>query len=147
MKNKKAFLIRNFLIASVLFSGIFALYTLGIIGIAGEYQNNEIINEEISSHYNQLTETTDKIEIARATTATGEGLGFRGAFDIAFGATFTVIQLLFSTLGLYGSVIGNFASDFGVNSQVVGTLGIILLSILTVIIVFIWLSSVSRGKI
>ena len=147
IQSKQAFLTRNFIIAAILFSGVFALFTAGIIGVADNYQNTDIINEEIASNYNKLTETTDKVELARGTTTTGEGLGFRGTFDVAFAATFTVIQLVFSTLDLYGTVAGSFAGDFGVPTQIVAIFFTIILSILTVIIVWNWLSSISRGKI
>ena len=98
-------------------------------------------------NYNKLVETTNKVEVARSTTASGEGLGFRGAFDVAFASTFTVIQLVFSTLDLYGTVIGSFAGDFGVNTQVIAILGTVLLSVLTIILTWNWLSSISRGRI
>ncbi len=146
-QQKKAFLTRNFVMAAVLFSGIFALYVLAIFGIADAYGNTDIINQDIISSYDTLVETTDKVELARATTATGEGLGFRGTFDVAFAATFTVIQLVFSTLDLYGVISGSFAGDFGIPTQVAAVFFTVLLSLLTIQIVWNWLSSISRGKI
>ena len=55
--------------------------------------------------------------------------------------------MVFSTLDLFGDMSGSFAEDFGFDPSVTAIGFIIALSILTTIIVFIWISSISRGKI
>lgn len=144
---KKPFLTRDFVIAGILFSGLIALWVLAIAGIQSEYDSTLLTNEEFANTYNKLEEQTEKIETARQAAAAGEGLSFVGTFDVAFQSTFTVIQMVFSTLGLFGDMTGSFAEDFGFDPTVTKVVFLIGLSILTTIIVFIWISSISRGKI
>lgn len=147
MMHKKSFLTRNFVIAGVLFSGIVALYVLMIAGISNEYDSTLLTNEEFSENYDKLVEQTERIETARATAAAGEGLSFIGTFDVAFQSTFTVIQMVFQTLNLFGDITGNFAEDFGLDPTVTKIAFLIGLAILTTLIVWTWISSISRGKI
>ena len=147
MIDKKGFLTRDFVIAGILFSGIIALFVLSIAGIQDEYDTDQLTNPEFAANYDRLTEQTEKIETARAASAAGEGLSFIGTFDVAFQSTFTVIQMVFSTLDLFGDMTGSFAEDFGLDPTVTRIVFLIALAILTTIIVFIWISSISRGKI
>jgi len=147
LKNKKSFLTRDFVIAGILFSGIIALWVLAIAGIQDEYDSTLLTDEDFASKYDKLTEQTKKIETARSSAATGEGLSFLGSFDVAFQSTFTVIQMVFSTLGLFGDMTGSFAEDFGFDPTVSKIVFLIGLSILTTILIFVWISSISRGKI
>lgn len=146
-KRKKGFLTRDFIIAGLLFSGIIALYVIAIAGISSEYDTSILTNENFADNYDKLTETTDKVETARSASAEGGGLSFVGTFDVAFQSTFTVIQMVFSTLSLFGNMTANFAEDFGLDSTVVNIVFILGLAILTVLIVWTWISSISRGKI
>jgi hypothetical protein len=145
--NKKAFLTRDFVIAGILFSGLIALWVLAIAGISDQYDSTTLVNEDFADNYDKLEETAEKIEVSRATSATGGGLSFIGTFDVAFQSTFTVIQMVFSTLDLFGEVTGNFAEDFGFDPTVTKILFLVALAILTTILVFVWISSISRGKI
>ena len=147
MISKKPFLTRDFVIAGLLFSGLIALYVLAIAGIQSEYDSTLLTNEDFAGKYDKLTEQTQKLETARSATAAGEGLSFVGTFDVAFQSVFTVIQMVFSTLNLFGDMTGSFAEDFGFDPTVTQTFFIMALGILTTIIVFIWVSSISRGKI
>ncbi len=147
MINKKGFLTRDFVIAGILFSGMVALFVLAIAGIQDEYDSTLLTNEDFAENYDRLTEQTEKIETARSASAGGEGLSFLGTFDVAFQSTFTVIQMVFSTLDLFGDMTGSFASDFGFDPTVTRIVFLIALAILTTIIIFIWISSISRGRI
>lgn len=147
MINKKSFLTRNFVIAGVLFSGIVALYVLMIAGISDEYGSSLLTNEEFANNYDTLVNQTEKIETARETAAAGDGLSFIGTFDVAFQSTFTVIQMVFQTLDLFGDMSGSFAEDFGLDPTVTKITFLIALAILTTLIVWTWISSISRGKI
>ncbi len=144
---KKSFLTRNFVIAGVLFSGIVALYVLAIAGISNQYDTSILTNEDFSDNYDRLIEQTNRIETARQTAAAGEGLSFIGTFDVAFQSTFTVIQMVFQTLNLFGDITGSFAEDFGIDPTVTRVTFLIGLAILTTLIVWNWISSISRGKI
>lgn len=145
--NKKSFLTREFIMAGVLFSGMIALWVLAIGGISDQYDSTLLVNDEFADNYDRLTEQTEKIETARKTAAAGGGLSFIGTFDVAFQSTFTVIQMVFSTLDLFGDMTGSFAEDFGLDPTVTKIVFLIALALLTVVLVWTWISSISRGKI
>ena len=145
--NKKAFLTRNFIIAGVLFSGVVALFVLAVAGISDEYDTDILTNPEFAANYDKLVDQTERIETARKSAAAGEGLSFIGTFDVAFQSTFTVIQMVFQTLDLFGNTADNFAEDFGLDPSVTRIVFIIALAILATLIVWNWISSISRSKI
>ena len=147
MKIKKGFLTRNFVIAAVLFSGIVALFVLAIAGISNEYDSTLLVNEEFSENYDRLVEQTERVETARAASSAGEGLKFKGTFDVVFQSTFTVIQMVFQSLDLFGDMTTSFSEDFGINPSVTRIVFLIALAILTTLIVWTWISSISRGRI
>lgn len=144
---KKGFLTRNFVVAAILFSGVVALFVLAIAGISDEYDSTLLVNEKFSENYDTLVEQTDRVETARETAAAGGGLSFVGTFDVAFQSTFTVIQMVFQSLGLFGDMTESFSEDFGINPSVTRIVFLIALAILTALIVFNWISSISRGRI
>lgn len=144
---KKGVLTRDLVIGAILFSAIVALCLLAVTGISDEYDSTLLVDQDFMDNYNKLSEFTSGVETTRSAAADTGGLSFIGTFDVAFQSTFTVIQMVFSTLDLFGGMSDNFADDFGLDSGVVKLAFIVGLSILTVIIVFIWISSISRGKI
>ena len=145
---KKGYITRDFVIAGLLFTGIISMFVLFIAGMASEYDQPVLVSSSFSSNYDKLGEISDKVEIMRGTTAAGEGLSLVGVFDIAFTATFTVIQLVFSTLALAGSLPAKIIIDFTfIDSTVAANFFVLGLAIITTTIVFVWISSVSRGKI
>ncbi len=147
-KNKRGWITRDFVVASLLFTGVVAMFVLFVAGMAAEYNQPNLVSSSFSENYDNLGEVSDKVEVMRSTTAAGEGLSLIGAFDIAFTATFTVIQLIFSTLALAGTIPAKVIVDFTfIDSTVAANFFILGLAIITTIIVISWLSTVSRGKI
>lgn len=144
---KKGFLTRDFVMAGILFSGMIALFVLAIAGIQSEYNSTLLTNENFADNYDRLIEQTEKIETARSAAAAGEGLSFIGTFDVAFQSTFTVIQMVFSTLDLFGDMTESFAEDFGLDPTVTRLAFTIALVLLTISLVWTWISSISRGRI
>jgi hypothetical protein len=147
MINKKGYLTRDFVISGIFLMGVIAIMILMVQGVADNYNRQDLIDEGFSSNYNTLSNVTDNVETILETTRSGSGLSFKGAFDVTFGAAFTAIQLVFSTLGLMQNVFINFATDFGVPSAVSNIMFIVGFSIIVVTLIFVWLSSISRGKI
>jgi len=147
MMQKKPFLTRDFVIAGLLFSGLIALWVLAIAGIGDQYDSDLLTNPDFAEKYDKLTEQTQKIETARRAAAAGEGLSFVGTFDVAFQSVFTIFQMIFSTLNLFGNMTLSFAEDFGFDPTVTSVVFIIALAVLTVLIVWNIVSSISRGKI
>ncbi len=145
---KKGWLIRDFVFASLLFTGIVAMFVLFIAGMSVEYNQPNLVSSSFSSNYDKLGEISDKVEIMRETAAAGKGLSLIGLFDIAFSAAFTVIALIWSTLALAGSLPAKIIVDFTfVDSLVAANLFVLGLAIITTTIVFVWISSIQRGRI
>lgn len=147
MMNKKGYLTRDFVIAGIFLMGVIAIMILMVQGVADNYNRADLIDEGFSANYDQLSNVTDSVGTILETTRSGSGLSFRGAFDVTFGAAFTAIQLVFSTLGLMQNVFINFAADFGIPTAVSSIVFIVGFSIIAVTLIFVWLSSISRGKI
>ena len=106
------------------------------------------MRSSISCNSDTLGANADKVEVMRSTSAAGEGLSYKGVFAVAFTATFTVIQLVFSTLALAGSLPLKIIKDFTfIDSTVAASFFVLGLAVITTTIVFVWVSSVSRGKL
>ncbi len=147
MINKKGFLTREFIIAGILFSGMVALFVLMIAGIGDEYDSTLLTNEAFASNYDTLVQQTNRIETAREAASAGEGLSFVGTFDVAFQSTFTVFQMIFQTLNIFGNMSDSFSEDFGIDPTITRITFLIALAALTTYIVWNIVSSISRGKI
>lgn len=144
---KKGFLTRDFLVAFILASAIIALFVLGIEGISDEYDTDIIRNDQFGSTYNKLTNLTDGVQTSYESVSSGEDSSFIGNFDVAFRATFTVISTVWAAVSLLPEVTGSLAEDFGFNPTVVNIVMVTASSILVLLLVMIWISSISRGKI
>lgn len=149
IKLKKGFIPRDFVVSMIVFSTIVSLMVIALGGFANEYDlTEEMTNAEFSDHYDKLTDLTDSTEAMRASSINQTGFTFKGVFDNAFQGAFTTIGLVFSSLTLMGGVPSNLVSDFTfLDAQVITIVFISLIAIITVILTFVWLSSISRGKI
>lgn len=147
--NKKGFNTRDFLISGLLFTAVIAFFILGIADIQGNYPNAEnIISEDFSNNYNKLTEQTQTITTMRNTSLSGEGLSFRGAFDVTFGSFFTIMQLTFSTMDLFGNMYTSLTTDFPfIDSVILNNFMIIGLAIITITLILILVNAVTRNKV
>ncbi len=145
---KKAWITRDFVIAGLLFAGVISFFMLYFMSLGAEYNNEDLVNEQFSKNYDQLSELSNKVNIMRATSTAGEGLTFLGTFDVAFQSTFTVIQLVFSTLALVATMPINMVADFKfIDRRIITTFFILVYAIITAWIVFVWISSISRSKV
>ncbi len=149
MMNKKAFATRDFVIAGLLFTAIVSFFVIAIADMQGNYPDNpSIISESFSNNYDKLTELTEPIEVMRKTSLSGEGLTFRGAFDVTFGSFFTIMQLVFGTIGLFSSIYFNITADFPfVSSSILNNFMILGFAVITVIVIFQLINAVGRNKV
>lgn len=148
IQNKKGeFLARDWVVAAILFSGLIALFVMATSSMVDNYGTENVTSSEFSNKFNKFENNTE-IASGMWNQSTGEGgLSTVGSFDVLFKATFGVISLVFSSVTLVGSQMFGFTEFFGVPSEVGFLFFTILSSILTVIIVFIVISSVSRRDI
>ena len=144
MMDKKGFIARDFVLAMILFSGIIALAVLGVASLADDYDNSNIVDEDFQSNFERFENETDRASEMFDAASSKEGLSLIGTFDVLFGSSFTVISLVFGGVSVVGSQIVNFGSYFGIPSSVTKVFFTIMLSALTILIVFIIISSVSR---
>ncbi len=150
MMNKKGgFSTQDFIIAGLLFTSVIVFFVIAIADIQNNYPDSpNIISESFSNNYNQLTDQTDDINTMRETSLSGEGLSFRGAFDVTFGSFFTIMQLTFGTISLFGDMYTSLTGDFPfVDSFVLNQFLIIGLAIITVVLIFSLLNAVGRNRV
>jgi hypothetical protein len=150
-KQKKGFLARDWVVAIVLFAGVISLFSISVLSIANNYGRSDIVNSDFNAKYNKLIDLTNDKNKMFNSVRSGQGLSLQGTFDIAFGSTFTVIQLVFGSVIMYETVAASFVTDYGSNSIFDAGVLVILfnlgITIITVILVFVWLSSISRGRL
>lgn len=148
VKQKKGFLLRDFVVVGIIFGVIIALYIIQVASIASNYNNNEIISEDFANHYSQLSTNYQQLDTSyRAVKGTG-GLNLIGTFNVAFNSVFTVIVMVWDGISIYTGMAGNLAGDFSfLDQRVVGLLLGAIIACVTATLIFVWLSSVSRGKI
>lgn len=148
LQNKKGWLARDFVISVILFAGVIGLFSLTVVSIANNYGRTDIVDEGFNTRYNQILNLTQANKNMFKSVTSPQGLTLQGTFDIAFGATFTVIQLVFGTLLNFESIPANFISQFTfVDSNVLVIVFNIILTVITITLVFVWLSSISRGRL
>lgn len=149
--NKRGFSTAEFIISGLLFTSVIIFTVLAITSMQSNYSDGNftnIIDEDFVDTYDKLSEQTETINTMRNTSLSGEGLTFRGAFDVTFGSFFTVMQLTFGTLSLFGNMYTNIATDFSfLDLTVMQQFFIINLAILTVILIFALINAVGRNKV
>jgi hypothetical protein len=144
--NKKGWSARDFVIATLLFSGGIALFMLMVGALANDYDNANVVDEEFSNKFDRFNEDTDRaVEMWNATTSEG-GLSLVGTTELLFFSTFRVISLVFNGVVSAGEQLSGFGEFFGIPSEVAGIFFVMIFSILTVFIVFIIISSVRSGR-
>jgi hypothetical protein len=148
LNNKSAWLLRDFVVVGIIFGLIIALYVIQVASVANNYNNQDIISPSFAQHYRTLNTNLDKLGTSYSAVKGTGGLNLIGTFNVAFNSVFTVIAMVWEGLGIYTGMAANMAGDFNFLDQ--GTIFLFLsaiIAILTVYLIFIWLSSVSRGKI
>lgn len=147
-EQKKGFLIRDFVVVGIIFGIIIAMYVISVASIAQNYNNNQMINPSFAQHYSQLSQNLAQLNIGYKAVQGSGGLNLIGTFNVAFNSVFTVIAMVWDGISIYTGMASNVATDFSFIDQttILTFLGGII-AILTTYLVFIWLSSVSRGKI
>jgi hypothetical protein len=148
MKYKHGFLLRDVVISALLSFGIVALLVLATGSMAINYDRNDLVSDSFSENYNKLNTLTVDLESARVATTSPQGLSFIGTFNVAFNSIFTVFKLVLNSLDIFGTMSADIVSDYTfLDAGVVKILLGVLLSALLTAIIFIWISSVTRGRI
>jgi hypothetical protein len=146
--NKKGLLARDYVIMLILFfliAGIGALLVSDISSNGEGYNVNNMSNPSFDANYNKLSETAG--DMARAGNQTRTGLGkLLGNVDVFFSSTSTVLDIVFGSFTMVNAIFSNFAQDFGMPPQIANLIFPALLAIITTIIVFVAISSLTKSK-
>jgi hypothetical protein len=148
LQQKKGFLARDFVVAGILFGLIIALFIVQVASVANSYHNTEIISPSFAAHYDKLSTNLNSLDTSYAATKGSGGLNLIGAFNVAFNSVFTVIIMVWDGIMIYTGMVTNVAGDFSfLDKSTVYLFLTGIIACITAYLIFVWLSSVSRGKI
>jgi hypothetical protein len=148
VKNKKGFLIRDFVAVGIVFGIIIGLFIICVASFSSNYNQPGMINANFASHYDHLTTNVARLSSAFGAVQSTGGLNLIGVFNVAFNSVFTVIAMVWDGVTMYTGMVANIAGDFTFLDQNVILLflgGVV--AIIICYLIFVWLSSVTRGKI
>lgn len=148
MKSKHSFLLRDIVLAGLFGMGIIALFVIAIGSMSVNYDRTDLVSPSFSSNYNKLNSLLGDLETSRTAVTSTQGLSFIGTFNVAFNSIFTVFKLVLNSLDMFGSMTASVISDYTfLDAGVIKILFGVLLAGLLVSVIFIWISSVTRGRI
>lgn len=140
-----SWVMKDYVIAIILFSTVVALGYIMLNGLATDYSNTDIVDPKFSENYNKLSETTQVAENIRESISSEEGLGLIGTTEILLKGTFSVINLVLSSLTTLASQVFQMAITFEIPSEISGVILVAFLAIITVSIIFIIINYVNRS--
>ena len=147
-KQKKGFLLRDFVVAGIMFGMVVALFIIMTGSIANNYHNQVIVSPAFAQHYSSLSTQLASLDTTNKAVQGSGGLNLIGTFNVAFNSVFTAIVMVWDSVLIYTGMASNLSGDFTFLDQT--TMLVFLggiIAIVTTFLIFIWLSSVSRGKI
>ena len=147
-QSKHSFLLRDVVLSALMAFGVIAMLVLATGAMAVNYDRPDLVSSSFSNNYNKLNSLLGDLDTARTATTSTQGLTFIGTFNVAFNSIFTVFKLVLNSLDIFGSMTASVVSDYTfLDAGVVKILlGVLIAGLLTSII-FIWISSVTRGRI
>ncbi len=146
--NKKGFLFRHFVVTIVLFSAVIIFMSNAFSGMASEYGRDDLVDPTFAANYDQLQEVQDSTGTSLNVTRSGQGSALVGNFDVSFKSTFTVIALAWNSLTTFGDRASQISENVGfIDAEPMKTLIGIGIVIITIILIFGFITSISRGKL
>jgi len=145
IKNKKAETnTMSWIISIILLSGVIALLVLLPQTLSNNYNVDGITSDEFSNNFNTFDENTQTAQNMWESVNNDEGLSTIGSLELLFSSTVGIIKLILSSVITTTTQMFSFTEYFGVPSQVGFIFFTILLSILSVFIVFKIINSLNR---
>lgn len=136
--------LRYWIVSLILFSGVFALMVVALQDASSGYGVKNTTNQEIEARYNKLSEQESLVQNLQDTTADEEGLQVLNVLGTVFTATIGVLNLVLASITFIPDVFANFASDFGIPTQVTSIFFTIVGLIITTLIIFAILNAIKR---
>jgi len=143
-------LARDWVIVLVLFGFVAGTGYLIVEDVASSdsgYNVENMTDESYSRRYDTLTNSTQDILLMQNATASGEGMTVISVFTTMFQATFSVITIVFGSFGMATTTMTNFGQDLGMSSGMANLVFGSILVLIIATIVFIIISSISRGRL
>jgi len=151
MINKKGeMLARDWIMVLILFGVVTAIGYLIVADMADSstgYNVSNMTDESFQDNYDTLTETTSTTYKMQNATTSEQGMSVVSTYTMAFTSVFSIIALIFGSLGMASDTMTNFAVDFGVPSSLSNIIFPAILILIMVILIFVVISSVSRGRL
>lgn len=145
MTGKRGWVAKDFIVGMLVFVLITSLMYLMTADLSSNYDNQNVINTSFSSHYGQVATLDNKVSKMWNASTGPKSLTPVGTVLPMLQMVFTVIPIIFDSMGIVSNVFVNFGNDFGVPSQISGLVFPLLLMILSVIIIFVVINATKYG--
>jgi len=143
-------LARDWVIVLVLFGLITGIGFMIVADIASDESGYDVANmtdEDYRDKYNTFTNSSLDIYKMQNATASGEGLSIFSTYTTFFKSTFNVIGIVFGGFGMAINAMKSFGNDLGMPSNLVNLIFGAIAVIIFATIIFVIISSVSRGRL
>lgn len=144
MNKKGEWVVRDYLIALLIFSSIIALGYILLGDLATSYSNPNIVDSNFLNNYNKLNNNTALAKSMLDSTTDSSGFDIIDAGEVLLSSTFSVISLVFGSLGVIKSQLAFVASDFGIPIQITNILFTTFLSVITISLVIIIINAINK---
>jgi len=147
--NNKGMLARDYVIIIIIFSlfaGIAGLIVYDMADSQNGYNVTNMTDGNFDNSYNKVQYAEGIVNKMENSTTSKEGLGLLGGVELFFGSTVTVIQIVFGSLDTVNDVFASFMTTFGIPPTIANLVFPALLAIITTILVFVVISSLTKTK-
>jgi len=141
---KAAWTLRMWVISLLVLSAIISLAYVMVGNLATTYSTPGIVDSSFSENYDKFAEQTSMMtDIKNATMGEG-GLSIINTADLFFGATISVVRLVFGSIATVTSQVFSFGVDFGIPTEIWGIVGTLLVMIITVLVIFAIINAINK---
>jgi hypothetical protein len=149
-KDKRGFLMRTWVISSILFVTLFSLFYVGFSDMANEYDSNDLVDSNYNTNYNKYDELieSDGESYSDIFESMTDGSGF-DILDTIVGLPKVFLKttkLALSSVGIMSGVADDFSQDFGIPEEVSNIIWGSIIVIISIMLIFAIISSVSRSN-
>lgn len=137
---------KEYIFGLILFSAMIGLFYLAVGDMATNYNRGDLVDSSFSANYDKLTENEQLGEDMLNASSSSTGLNIIGTAEILISSTFSIISLIFGSLGTFSAQIGHIGNDIGVPTEVQKILGGVFLTLITISIVLIIVNAVNKTE-
>ena len=147
-KKKGEFLPRNWIVALLIFFGIFAILAISSGSVLERYDKTDYIDEDFRDNYDNFDNMSEDYR-GLFTDMTNED---KGLLTLIFGDSgifkglISLIKLIWNSVSLLDDVTVQFMEDFGVPESISNIFFTLLSAIVVILLIFSIISSTNRGS-